>query len=280
MLISDRHDSRWYVVRQPQAIKQRALMAVYALLGATSEAGQSLLGVLHQTLRAKVNVFVPSKSELQKLKPEETSSSRVNVFEGELSDTETLVECVVGTRAIILIAAEVENRPGCHAAQDQAKAVLEALIRVKAQGRELPRRLVVLGSADTDPVLSKLIPWPIRPILFMAKSQIHQDAMNAEEYLQDECEGWMPITMVKPGGLSHDLPSGHTLSLRRRQAWVTYVDVAAAMLEVAHCADRRWDDRTVSVVSERKARANWSSVRGLWKGLVVHFCPRLHEILY
>lgn len=256
-------------------------MAVYALLGATTLAGQSLLSVIHRRLRTKVHVFVSSESELRALRPDETRSSRVTVFEGELHDVETLVECLVGTRAVFLVAEEPsENRPGYRAAQDQANAVLEALIRLKAQGRQLPRRLVVMGSAGTDRVLSKSLLWPIRTILFMARSHIHQDAMNAEEDLRLECEGWMPITLIKAGDLSHDRPTGHTLSVKRGQAWVSGADLAAGMLEVAQCDDDRWDGRTVGVLSERRARADWSSMLNLWKGLVSHFCPRLHWKIY
>lgn len=83
-----------------------------------------------------------------------------------------------------------------------------------------------------------------------------------------------------PGGLTHDVQKGHELSAERQQTFISFLDLAAGMVEVAD-ADARWEGKHVSVVlkGDRKARFEWWAPVVLGKGLLCHVCPWLYEWL-
>lgn len=253
-------------------------MATYALLGATGQVGQSILTILFQSPDKKVNAFVRSKPKLERLSPQQCSSTRINIFEGDISNINTLARCISGTQAVFLAVAASSNIPGCRIAQDSAEAVIEAMGRLKSNGERLPR-LVVLSSSETEASLSESLPWLVYCVLFAANSNLYKDLIEAEKLLRKQ-SGWISTTFVKPGGLSHDVQVGHELSMGKQQTFISFLDVAAGMVEVADNGDGKWDMKSVSVVSKRKAKMQWSAVPLLLKGLLCHFFPWLYVWLF
>ncbi len=227
-------------------------MSAYALLGATGQVGNCILQVLSEDPSRKIQAFVRSKAKLQRMSPEICSSPNLMVFEGNLSDIHVLQQCISGTRAVFLAIAASVTRPGTRTSQDQVQAVVAALeaIRKKESNASLPT-LVMLSSAETEDKFSREIPWPIRKILFAANYHIYLDLIKAEKYLRARDE-WITTVAVKPGGLSHDIRRGHILSVEGQQTFVSYPDLAAAMVEAAEDRDGRWDGKSVSVRSHGK----------------------------
>ena len=95
---------------------------------------------------------------------------------------------------------------------------------------------------------------------------------------------------MMPGGLSHDVQQGHELSEEKQQTFISFLDLAAGMVEVAD-ADARWDGKHVSVVLKggRKAKIEyWAPVilvdlpvsLGVWVVAVIEMASSTEEVRY
>lgn len=139
--------------------------------------------------------------------------------------------------------------------------------------------LVMLSSAEAEiePKFSLGVPWLVRQILFAANYYIYVDLIEAENHLRSK--EWLRVVFVKPGGISHDVRRGHTLSEEQQQTFVSYFDVAAGMVECAENGEK-WSGKSVSVASTGKAKMLWSAVPLLSKGLLIYLLPWSHSWLY
>jgi putative NADH-flavin reductase len=257
-------------------------MSSYAILGATGSTGTSILQLLSASPGNHINLLVRSKSKLRKLSPDSLTNPNIRIFESSISDIPTLTQCLAGTKAVFLAVAVNDNVPGCTIAQDTAHAVVQALEKLKADDKNFKApRLVVLSAAPLEPKL-----WPSPPpfqykLLYCALSHLYADLELAHEFLRSQSY-WLSSTFVMPGGIVKDVQLGHELSTDRHQAgFVSYLDVAAAMIEVADEEGERWDGKNVSLVLKegRQARVEWWAPVALGKGLLVHFFPGLYEWL-
>lgn len=58
---------------------------------------------------------------------------------------------------------------------------------------------------------------------------------------------------MKPGGLLHDKQRGHELSTERaRTTFLSFLDLAKGMVEIANTKDNRWDMKNVSALPTSK----------------------------
>ena len=252
-------------------------MSIYAILGATGQVGGSVLEVLSKEPSRQIRCFVRSKSKLESQCPEICASSKVEIFEGGITDHDTLTKCLRGTRAVFLTVAAFASKPGTRIAQDQSEAVVSALeiLRKEKGGGKLPTLIMLSSSeAEIEPKFSVSIPWPIRNVLFASNYYTYIDLIEAEKYLR--AREWADVVYFKPGGISHDIQRGHTITEETQQTFVSFLDVAAGMIE---CADdnERWSGKCVSVLSNGKAKIEWSSVLHLIRGLLVYVIPSLHS---
>jgi hypothetical protein len=252
-------------------------MSTYAILGATGSTGQSLLTLLSASPDNKINLLVRSRSKLEKLSPAALTNPNIRVFEGPISDIPTLTSCLRNTHAVFLAVAVNSNVPGCTIAQDTARAVISALRTLKEEDENHWKapRLIVLSAAPLEPAL-----WPTpnslqRRILYTALSYLYSDLERAHAYLRSH-SSWVSSTFVMPGGIVHDVQVGHeVVTDRHQEGWVSYLDVAGAMIEVADCEGEKWEGQNVSVVLKEggRARVEWWAPWNLGKGLVVHYFP-------
>ena len=83
-------------------------------------------------------------------------------------------------------------------------------------------------------------------VLERAAGHVYHDLRLAEEYLRSH--EWIKQVYIKPGGLVHDTPKGHILSTERQQTFLSFLDLAAGMVEVADADDDKWDLKNVSVI--------------------------------
>ena len=251
-------------------------MPTYAITGATGQVGSSILDVLLQSKSNKINAFVRSKQKLLDMRPTLTQNPNVTIFEGQLTDTTKLANCINNTRAIFACAAAVDNIPGCTIAQEQAHAILAAVDQNKAQ---TPPKLVILSSASLEPSLMTDLPGPFKAILETAASNVYADLRQAETYLRANAPASAELVFVKPGGLVRDKPVGHALSTTRQQTFLSFADLGAGMVEVADSEAGKWAAArgNVSVVPAREGtRIEWYVPWFFVRGCLWHFFPGLY----
>lgn len=256
-------------------------MSAYAILGATGSMGSSILQLLSAAPNNKIHVLVRSRAKLEKLIPSVSSNPNIKIFEGSISNAENLAQCLRGVKAVFLTVAVVKNIPGCSIAQDTARAVVTALTQLKDEDPTFRSpRLVVLSSASVDDKFWNGIPAFVHHTLFAAMYYVYTDLQKAQSFLQTQ-DNWISSTFITPGGISHDVQRGHTLSESEQQTFISFLDVAAGMIEVADEESGRWDGKLVCVVGSSgvKARIPWSAPLELVKGLVWYWCPWMYAYL-
>lgn len=248
-------------------------MPTYAILGATGSTGQAILDNLSKSPKYTVNAYVRSKAKLERLRPGISQSDKVNIFEGDLRDIPLMTRCISNVSAIFATVAVNANVPNCTIAQDTAQVIVAALCNLRTQNPDakLPR-VIVLSSATVNPTFSRDMPAPFHWILETACSNIYGDLRRAEQYMRLH-KSWMNATFVQPGGLVHDKQKGHALSLERQQTFLSFLDLAAGMIEVAD-AEGKYDWMGVSVVPTAKdVKVEWMVPLFMCAGLTLHFLP-------
>ncbi|KAG8527117.1 uncharacterized protein KY384_008546 [Bacidia gigantensis] len=255
-------------------------MPSYAILGATGQTGQSLLNILSKLPDRQIHAYVRSKSKLERMSPDVCALPRVKIYEGDLNDSELIADCISGTQAVFLTAAQSDNMPGCRVACDSARILVTALgqLRFKDPTARLPR-LVMLSSGTIDEHLSRDMPRFAHWMLFTAYSSVYKDLIEAEQYLRDR-QDWISTTFIKPAGLVHDAQKGHQLSTEKQQSFLSFLDLAAGMIEVADAEGNQWDKKNVSVLPTGKnVKVEYMAPVYLAKGLLCHFLPSLYPYL-
>jgi putative NADH-flavin reductase len=256
-------------------------MSAYAILGATGSTGSSILKLLSASPKAHIKLLVRSKSKLHKLFPAAIDNLNIEIFESYISDISTLTKCLSGTKAVFLTVAATDNIPGCCISIDTAKAVVQALKILREDDQHFkPPRLIVLSSASVDDKFWDTIPSFVHNWLYTALSNLYDDLKEAEKYLRGQ-QDWLNATFIMPGGIVHDVQRGHELSTTSQQTFVSFLDVAGAMIEVADSEGDRWDWQNVSLVLKggQTAKLEWRAPVLLSKGLVLHYAPWMYAYL-
>ncbi|KAK1067298.1 hypothetical protein LTR74_006502 [Friedmanniomyces endolithicus] len=257
-------------------------MASFAVLGATGSTGSSITKVLLSQKDLSIHVLVRSKPKLFKTIPGIESDSRLQVFEGNIDNIDVLTECIRGTKAVFLAVAINDNMPGCTIAMDTARSVVAALERLKQEkpDYELPR-LVILSSASLSDHLMRNFPKLAHAAMLTAASYIYQDLREAETFLRAQEYWGVKSVFIKPGGLVHDAQKGHELSLDRQQTFLSFLDLAAGMVEAAQAEDGKWDLKDVSVVPTAKdVKIEWRVPYFVLQGFLMHFFPWLWKYIH
>ena len=252
-------------------------MSSFAILGATGKTGSSLLQLLLGNPDNKLHLYVRSRSKLLKLQPAIEEKSKFTIYEGDLEDVELLGKCIAGTKAVFLAVASSENLPGCTIAVDTANVVVKALKRTQTQDRtsKTPKVIVLSSSSVTDEFW-RGVPRIVHNTLFNANYHIYIDLQKAEKHLREQ-EEWLTSIFVKPGGLVKDVQRGYKLSLEEMHTFMSFLDLAAAMIEVAETDGDRWNMKDVSIIPQTSgARFEWKAPYVLSKGLLAYFFPQLY----
>lgn len=89
----------------------------------------------------------------------------------------------------------------------------------------------------------------------------------------------MPI-FVKPGGLVEDVQHGYKLDPGECHTFMSFSDLAAAMIELADSPSDFWDWKDVSIVPQSVgARIEYKVLYILGKGLVACYFQKLYMYL-
>lgn len=159
--------------------------------------------------------------------------------------------------------------------------VIEALkqIRHSSDARVEMPKLVLLSSATIDEHLNRNMPGIFKPIMKAAASNVYNDLIIAEKLLRAE-QDWLTTIFIKPGGLSVDKQRGHKLSFDEQESFISYFDLAAAMIEAADERTGVYDMKNVGVINTGGgARFPRGTPLCILVGLLRHFLPWLHPYL-
>nr|UIK22906.1 NAD-dependent epimerase [Trichoderma rhododendri] len=249
-------------------------MPTYAVLGSTGNCGTAIIQNLLKRPDAQINAYCRNQAKLRRLLPEVENNKQVRVFEGGLQDEKLLASCLRDCHAVFLVISTNDNVPECRLGQDTAVAVIGALQTIG----QAPK-VVLLSSATIDDHFSRHVPFLLRQILLFSASFVYNDLMKTERILRAEAT-WLTTIYVKPGALSVDVQRGHALSLTDENSPLSYLDLAAAMIEAVDDPDGRYDMRNVSVVNTNgRAKFPSGTPMCILTGLIRHFFPFLHLYL-
>ena len=252
-------------------------MATYAVLGSTGNCGSALIQNLLQSPDNRVHAYCRNQAKLQRLLPEVVGNKQVQIFTGSIDDVSLMADCVRDTKAVFLVVTTNDNVPGCRVSQDTASSVIKALQKIKAEsapGVKLPR-LVLLSSATIDDHLARKMPGWFRPIMLAAASNVYHDLRMTEELLRSHSD-WVSTIFIKPAGLSVDISRGHRLTLDEEESFISYLDLAAGMIEAASDEEGRYDGMNVGVVNKTRgvgAKFPRGTPMCIAMGLLGHFFP-------
>ncbi|CZT15476.1 related to toxin biosynthesis protein [Ramularia collo-cygni] len=253
------------------------MVASYSILGATGNCGLALLNLLLETTDATIKVYCRDRSKLVRLAPAVANTTRVEVYTGSITDVDVLAKAMWECSSVFLTASTNDNIPNCHISQDLVRTVIAALKKSKDAGAAIPR-LVLLSSATIDPWISRKNPW-VNAIVRRSAWHVYKDLELAEDILRAN-EDWVKCVYIKPGGLSLDIQRGHRLTLDDEESFVSYLDIAAGMIEAASDEKGRWDNKNVGVVNANgKAKFPGGTPRCILFGLLRFYFPFLHEYL-
>ena len=168
-----------------------------------------------------------------------------------------------------------ENVPGMRLAQETAHAVVAALCRNRNNNPAYkPPRLLVLSSASMN---EKIMPPSLAStVAHHAFSHIYEDLGFAERYLRLH-ESWLNVIFVQPGGLTTDIQKGHQVSLSECSGFVSYLDLAAGMIELAGTTEYDWKGVCV-MATAKDVKFEKNAPPQALRGLVWHYAPQLYWV--
>lgn len=261
----------------------------YAVLGSTGNCGIALIENLLKKPDATISAYCRNRPKLLRLlrgintaSGSESSLSRVHIFEGSIHDVDLLKSCIGDCRTIFLVVSTNDNIPGCRLGQDTASALVDALRNLREKpgdGKRPMPKVVLLSSSTIDDGFSRHQPALLRQILLRSASHVYRDLEETEKLLRAN-EGWLTTIYVKPGALSVDMQRGHAVSVTDQDGPLSYLDLAAGMIEAADDEEGRYDARNISVVNTNgKARFPTGTPMCILTGLLRHYFPFLHPYL-
>ena len=256
-------------------------MPSYAVMGASGSTGRSLVQVLLQSPENRINAYCRSREKLHRVCPQAAKSDEVHVFEGRLEDVSLIADCLRNTRAVFLAVSVPDNMPGCTLAHQAASVVVAALrqIRVEDGPRTRLPKVILLSSASLEEKFTGDVPAFVHWLLDRAVSHLYKDLAGAEAFLREQ-EDWLCSVFVKPGGLVHDRQGGHEVSTNTAKTPLSFLDLAAGMVEVANDDKGQYNMQSVSVIPKSdKVAFPWDCVYYAMTGLVFHYLPWTYRYL-
>lgn len=253
-------------------------MPTYTILGATGKTGGALLTLLLTAPDTNIKLYVRSKAKLLRQEPGLNENKRVEIFEGALSDIALLADALSPqVDAAFSVLAVSENIPDTRIAQDAAQSIVAALCYVRnSNPGQKPPRLIFLSSSSINPRLYESQPAIVHAVAGRAFAHIYRDLALAEQYLRLH-RSWLHATFIQPGGLVKDVQRGHKLSLSSTSPMVSYLDLAAGMIEIAESGDYDWKGVSVEALGN-DVRFEWDAPGQIARGLVWHFAPSLYGV--
>ncbi len=255
-------------------------MPSYAILGATGGIGRSLLRVLLQSRDNQIKAYCRSREKLLRVCPEAADNpDRLTVFEGRLDDVALIADCLRGTRAVFLAVSVSDNMPGCTIAREATSVAVAALDEIRKRDGPAARlpTVILSSSASLDKSFSGDVPPFVHWLLDLAVSNLYHDLAEAEAFLRAQ-QDWVRVVYVRPGGLVHDRQGGHEISTTTAKTPLSFLDLAAGMVEIADDEKGRYHMKSVSVLpTAEKVAFPWDCVYFVITGLLYHYLPWTYQ---
>ena len=250
-----------------------SFMPSYAILGSTGNVRGAALKVLLGSNHVTIHAYCRSKQKLVKQNPGIEKNNNIRIFEGAMHDEALLAECIAGAQAVFVAIAVTANQPGVTIAQDTAHQVVAAMKKLREQRSQPLPKLLILSSASTEHRLMWQVPRILRNILYCAMSNVYDDLKAAETFYRSQ-DDWLSTIFIKPGALTHDAQKGHEINNDIAKSPISFLDLAAGMIEIADEDGDRYDGKAVAINATSKDVAfPLDSPLLLIKGLIVHFLP-------
>ena len=258
-------------------------MPTYTILGTTGNTGNSLLTLLLQKHPdVHVNAYVRSKAKLLDQFPDlesPSNSKRVTIFTGGIDDPIALSKALRSRVDVVFcVTGAPGSTPGMRIAQDSAQGLVAAIshLRFHEDAQYRPPKLIFLSSATINERVSASTPWLVHEIVFTSLNYAYQDLMAAEKYMRLH-QSWLDATFVQPGALTTDTQKGHRLSRDDCSSFVSYLDLAAVMIEISGSGEYEWEG--VSVVGTAKdIRFEPNAPKEIARGLLFYLLPWTYPI--
>lgn len=252
-------------------------MPTYAILGSTGSTGQSLLNLLLKSPKNTVHAYARSRAKLERLSPQLAAHENVRIFEGELDNISLIADCLRGTTVVFVVIGNNISYPGMRVVEDGAHSVVAALSHIRNQDPEaLLPKILFLTSASVNPRLNRRMPPAIFKFIHTALFHAYNDLHHAEAFLRLQ-QGWLDVTFIQPPGLTNDVQKGHALSTENSGGFISYLDLAAGMIEVAETEGEVYNWKGVTVVPTGKdVKFPWEAPLNLSRGLFSYYMPSVY----
>jgi len=218
-------------------------MPIHTILGATGGVGSAVLrGLLSSQIPdLRINILVRSKSKLLEAFPqlESSSSATITIFEGSISNEDTLKACIKGASTIYLCVATNHASRKVDIAATTAACLVAALGQLrKDQGSEYKKPVVLFNrSAAVNSEVQIPIPGFAKRFMVFAIWAIYSDLLEAEAlYTNAKKDGLLTLItadgpgLMDPKGLE---ATGYTFVERGKiSAGLNYADFGKAIVEL------------------------------------------------
>ncbi|ETS77038.1 hypothetical protein PFICI_10912 [Pestalotiopsis fici W106-1] len=215
-----------------------------AIFGATGSTGSATLRSLlsKKDLSLHLRILVRSKDKLTKLVPELLSHPSCKIWEGNLTDTETIKDCLNGADVVICTVGENRNIPGVDVIQTAAKSIVTGLRALREQqqaGRTSTAawqkpRLLLLSSVTWNKRILESGFSPIRFIVKRAFYYPYADLLEAHRIFDEAADDdLLTLLLVQPPALIDEAPTGYEISVDKSRVGVSYADLGAGFAELA-----------------------------------------------
>lgn len=231
-----------------------------ALLGATGRTGREVLtGLLRRDDIARLKIYVRSRQKLINLFPQLPSDGRVEICVGEVTNQETMQDCLAGAHVIINTIGGYSFFPD-GSLQRAAESIVMALRGLRERRMmeggggswERPRMLLLSSSSRSERFAAarpKLVHWLIET----AFQNGYDDLKLAHKAVLSDPE-LVSVLFVQPGVLIEEDATGSYISTEEVKLACSYEDLGAAFVDLA--LERSYDGlREVGVSSELGNRA-------------------------
>ncbi|KAL2438380.1 Oxidoreductase stcQ [Exophiala dermatitidis] len=204
-----------------------------AVLGGTGLTGRNVVEQLVQKPDVNLRVYARSRPKLLALFPGLEKNPRVSIFVAPVNDVETMKKCLSGVDVIIFTLGLNDNLRGVSVIEDGAKSVVAALQDLKGSTPDWRKpRLLLLSSSTWNERFASHRPAIVHWLISNAFYYPYLDLRQGTALLQSHPD-LVDVTLIQPGALVEDEPSGHEINTESVRLAVSYPDLAAGFVELA-----------------------------------------------
>jgi len=263
-------------------------MTIFTILGGTGSTGSAVIRALisSPTPPTSVHIYVRSKDRLLKTIPALSDPSnlpfKLQVFEGTLTDKQSLSDCIKNSSVIFSCIATNYSAPDTRVCEETAAAIISSLGSIrdatKSNDNELYEKptVIYLSSASMDPVHNG--GFLIECALFYAYKDLRVGERLYRETVSAD-PGLLNFIFARPPGIMPgEVPTGHKLSLTEVSVIVSYADLGAGMVEMAQNRGE-YGNKAVLVSATGKVKQDWvPNIKHLLFGMFCYFFPGLWRL--